>query len=79
MREIAADLWRERTHIFEVTAPDGGVQTKQFTTRRRYFLKPEIEKLFSGAGFIIEGSFEGYGNRPADDRSPQIMFELRLV
>jgi len=65
-----------RKHAFEVTTPEGKITKKEFTTKRRYFFKPELDKLFTQHGLSVEAVFEGYDKRPASDVSEQLMYVL---
>ena len=65
-----------RKHVFEVTTPKGKITKREFTTKRRYFFKPELDKLFMQHGLSVEGVFEGYERRPASDLSEQLMYVL---
>ena len=65
-----------RRHTFETISPDGRISKKEFSTQRRYFFKSELEKLFSKHGFHVEAVFAGYDERPADDKSEQLMFVM---
>lgn len=66
-----------RRHTFEITAPDGTATTREFTIQRRYFLPPELEGLFGGAGFAIEEVTTGYDGRPPLQDSEQQTYVLR--
>lgn len=66
-----------RRHIFEVARPDGTVRKREFITRRRYWFREQLNALFAQHGFIVEGICRGYAGAPADERSEQLLFELR--
>ncbi len=65
-----------RKHVFEVTNPKGKITKREFTTKRRYFFKPELDKLFVQHGLIVDAVYEGYDKRPASDLSEQLMYVL---
>lgn len=65
-----------RKHVFEVTTPRGKITKKEFTTKRRYFFKPELDKLFTQHGLAVEAVFEGYDKHPASEVSEQLAYVL---
>ncbi len=73
-KEIQADYQSKR---FEITAPDGSVTKKEFTIHRRYTLPDQFEKLFTDAGFVIEGFYGGYRREAPEAKSEQMMYVLR--
>lgn len=66
-----------RRHIFEVSQPDGTVRRREFTTRRRYWFRRELAELFEQHGLRVDGVSTGYTGAPADERSEQLVYELR--
>lgn len=66
-----------RSHIFEVTKPDGTVLKREFTTERRYFYPSELRELFSSNGFSVEAVFTGYKKKVAQADSEQLLYVLR--
>ncbi len=66
-----------RRHMFEMTFPDGAVRTREFTTQRRYGFWQQLGELFQRRGFIVDRICTGYAGEPADERSEQLVYELR--
>ena len=73
-KDIQADYQGKQ---FEITAPDGSVTKKEFTIQRRYTLPDQFEKLFTDAGFVIEGFYGGYRRDAPEADSEQMMYVLR--
>ena len=65
-----------RRHVFEVSGPDGTIQRREFTTRRRYSLPSELEGLFTRSGLSIVDVFTGYDREPAGGGSEQLLYLL---
>lgn len=73
------DLERQietRRHIFEVTKPDGTVSKKEFVTMRRYSFRPELERIFSDEGFLVESVFSDYDEKKAEPDSEHLIYML---
>lgn len=66
-----------RRHIFEVTQPDGATGRREFATQRRYWFRQQLGELFERHGFIVNGVSTGYTGARVDERSEQLMYELR--
>lgn len=65
-----------RRHIFEFAAPDDGVERREFTTTRRYFLRDELEELFRAQGLAVEAVYGGYRREPAAESAEQMLYVL---
>ncbi len=66
-----------RKHIFQVTAPDGTVTTREFVIQRRYFFPEELQRLFAANGLAVVEVFGGYRREPPQPASEQLMYVLR--
>jgi SAM-dependent methyltransferase len=68
-----------RIHRFEITAPNGEVYEREFTTRRRYFFPQELEALFAAADLKVKAIYSGYQRKPVAPDSEQRVYVLERV
>jgi putative hydrolase of the HAD superfamily len=66
-----------RRHQFEVMRRDGTVVRKEFTTRRRYSFRTELDALFATRGLSVDDVFGGYERQPVRPDSEQLVYVLR--
>ncbi len=66
-----------RRHLFEVTQSDGAMRRREFATRRRYWYRQQLRDLVEQHGFVVDGISAGYTGARADERSEQLVYELR--
>jgi SAM-dependent methyltransferase len=66
-----------RHQAFEVRRPDGTLDRREFTIRRRFTLPAELEARFARHGLVIESVTTGYKDQPAQSSSEQLLYTLR--